>query len=427
MTAVGGAPWDSAAESDCAEGRGVVRLRTIVASGRRLCALVAVLLAAACASSAPTVAPEGPVVPPGQPLGIFAASFSDLPGWSAGRHADALEAFLATCPRLERRGDRDLLGPSYAGEAAPWKRVCRAAEDAGPGDAAARAFFEAEFAVLSLASAEGATGLSTAYYEPEIEARRTPVYPYTEPMLRRPEGLEVVGVPTLYADERGAREEVFIRQPSGALTLAPPRGDIRAAATPADAIAYARLSDVVFLQIQGSGRLVFPDGSSERAAFAATNGRPYASIARALADAGEMPIERASNDRIKAWLDAADPADADRIVNANERYVWFAGEPLGANPAGPRGAAGVPLTEGVSIAVDPSWHVYGTLMWVAPEGEGAPPPRLAVAQDTGGAIKGPGRVDLYMGHGPGAATLAHRVWDSGELYVLLKKAPARTR
>lgn len=367
------------------------------------------LLLAACTTAAPSGPVEAPVVPPGQPLALTPARFSDLPGWSAGRHADALAAFLATCPRFERRADGDLLGPSYAGEAGPWKRVCRAAATVPTGDPlAAKAFFERELGVLRLASAEGPTGLSTAYYEPEIEARRTPVHPYTEPLLRRPEGLETVGAPTLYP-ERTAREEVFIRQPSGALALAPPRSDIRAGATSADAIAYGKLSDVVFLQIQGSGRLRFPDGSLERAAFAATNGRPYGSIATALAEAGLMPIEQASNARIKAWLDAADPAQADRIVDANERYVWFVSEALGAQPAGPRGAAGVPLTEGASVAVDPRWHVYGALMWIAPEGEGAPAPRLAVAQDTGGAITGPLRADLYFGSGEDAGDAAARV------------------
>jgi membrane-bound lytic murein transglycosylase A len=378
------------------------------------------LALAACSSSGSTGPAEGPVTPPGAPLSLAPASFSDLPGWSAGRHDAALEAFRASCPRLERRGDRDLLGPSYAGEAGPWKRVCHAAEIIGPGEA--RAFFEREFGVLRIASEDGETGLATAYYEPEIEARRAPSHPYTEPLLRRPEGLEVVGAPTLYP-ERTAREEVFIRRPSGALALAPPRGDIRAAATPADAIAYGKLSDVVFLQIQGSGRLRFPDGTLERAAFAATNGRPYSSIARALADAGVMSIEQASNDRIKAWLDAADPATADRMVDRNERYVWFAAEPLGPNPAGPRGAAGAPLIEGASVAVDPRWHVYGTLLWIAPEGEGAPPPRLGVAQDAGGAITGPLRADLFFGSGETAGRAAAQVRHQARWWAL---APRET-
>jgi membrane-bound lytic murein transglycosylase A len=389
---------------------------------RRFAHAGAAFLLAACAT-APATPPEAPVLPPGQPLSITAAGFSDLPGWSAGRHAEALEAFLATCPRLERRGDGDVLGPSYAGTAGPWKRLCREAEGVAPGDA--RAFFEAELGVLRIASSEGQTGLATAYYEPEIEARRAPIHPYTEPLLRRPEGLEVVGVPTLYADQRGdAREEVFIRRPSGALTLAPPREDIRAAAGPSDAIAYGKLSDVVFLQIQGSGRLRFPDGSRERAAFAATNGRPFTSIARTLADAGEMSIEQASNDRMKAWLDAADPAEADRIVNSNERYVWFASETLGPDPAGPRGAAGAPLTEGASVAIDPRWHVYGTLLWIAPDGEGAPPPRLAVTQDTGGAITGPLRTDLFFGSGDAAGQAAARVRHQARWWALVPRETA---
>jgi membrane-bound lytic murein transglycosylase A len=383
----------------------------------RLTSAFACLLLAGCAATAPAAPPSE--TPQQGPLALTAARFATLPGWAAGDHGAALAAFLATCPRLERRGDAEPLGPPYAGAAGPWKRACADARDV-TGDAAARAFFEARFTPIALAAPDGAaTGLATAYYEPEIEARPTPAWPYLEPLLRRPANLEVVEAPAYDTYARGVREEVFLREPSGALTLAPPRGAIRRDARPEDTIAWAKLSDVVFLQIQGSGRLVMPDGARLRAAFAATNGRPYGSIARALAEAGEMPLERASNDRIKAWLDAAAPADADRIVDANPRYVWFAPEPLTAESRGPRGAAGVPLTDGASIAIDPAWHAYGGAFWIAPEGQGAPPPRLTVAQDTGGAITGPLRADLYFGAGEAAGAAAARVRHQARWWALV--------
>ena len=128
--------------------------------------------------------------------------------------------------------------------------------------------------------------------------RRTPAWPYLEPLVTPPPNLEVVASPAYDTYARGARDEVFLRQASGALTLAPPRGAIRRDAGPDTTIAYGTLADVVFLQIQGSGRLVFPDGGRMRAAYAATNGRPYGSIARHLADAGVMPLDQASNARI---------------------------------------------------------------------------------------------------------------------------------
>lgn len=387
---------------------------------RHLAPAIACMMLLGCASveagttSDPTPADFGT-------LTVTPAAFSDLPGWSDGRQDLALAAFLATCPRLERRDNDEAVGPAYAGLAGPWKRACAAAEDVPADPAAARAFFEDRFAPVALSAEGAATGLATAYYEPEIFVRDTPAWPFLEPLLERPANLAVVESPDPASYSR-VRQEVFLRSPSGALSLAPPRSAFRSGAQPAGVIAYGKLSDVVFLQIQGSGRLVYPDGSRERAAFAATNGRPYSSIARHLADDGAFPIERASNDNIRAWLDQATREDADRIVNMNERYVFFAAEPLAANPTGPRGAAGVPLTEGSSIAIDPSWHAYGALYWIAPEGDAAPAPRLAVSQDTGGAITGPLRADLFFGSGDAAGAAANRVRHQARWWALVPTA-----
>jgi len=273
----------------------------------------ACLMLAGCAG-APTATP--PTITPGDdvsavqsgPLTLSLAAYADLPGWAGGDHRAALDAYRNTCSRFERLEDGQSIGPAYAGEAGPWKAACAAAAGVGATDAAARAFFEARFTPVSLRAPDGPTGLTTAYYEPEIEARRTPQFPYTEPMLKRPANLEVVDAPAYDTYARGVRQEVFYRQPSGALTLAPPRSALRRDARLGDAIAYGKISDVVFLQIQGSGRLSFPDGSRARAAYAAHNGRPYNSIARNMADEGILPISRASNSRMKAWLDSAAPA-----------------------------------------------------------------------------------------------------------------------
>ena len=411
----------------------MLRLPTQRAS-RILIAATAVSLAVACAAQHPAdvtapraaaggAATDAPRAPSGGALRLSEARFSELPGWASADHAAALAAFLATCRRFEGLSDDAPVGPAYAGAAGPWKAACDTAARLPPGDA--RAFFEAEFTPVSLATGEGeVTGLATAYYEPEIVARRTPAWPYLEPLVMRPPNLEVVPSPAYDTYARGVREEVFLRQPSGALTLAPPRGAIRRDAQPDEVIGYGTVADVVFLQIQGSGRLLFPDGTRVRAAYAATNGRPYGSIARHLAEAGVMPLEQASNARIKAWLDDAGAADADRIVNVNERYVFFQAEPLGPDPDGPRGAAGVPLTAHASIAVDPDWHAYGALLWIAPEGDGAPTARLAVAQDTGGAITGPLRADLFFGSGEAAGEVAARVRHPARWWAIVPNAAA---
>lgn len=358
------------------------------------------------------------------PLTLTLASYADLPGWTDGNQRASLDAFLVTCARFERLEDGQSVGPAYAGAAGPWKAACAEAVDVPEADVAARSFFEARFTPVALGSPDGPTGMTTAYYEPEIEARRTPQFPYTEPMLKRPANLEVVDAPAYDTYARGVRQEVFYRQPSGALTLAPPRGALRRDARLGDAIAYGKISDVVFLQIQGSGRLSFPDGSSARAAYAANNGRPYSSIARHMANESILPIERASNGRMKAWLDGANPAEAGRIVDMNDRYVFFRELPLGPNPSGPIGAAGRPLTDNASIAIDTAWHVHGATFWIAPAGEGAPSPRLAVAQDTGGAIKGPLRADLYFGTGDAPGAAAARVRHQSRWWALVPNAVA---
>jgi membrane-bound lytic murein transglycosylase A len=395
----------------------------------RVAPALAWLLLAGCAAQTPPLDPtaSAPAVSSAGALTLAEATYTELQGWIEGRQDTALAAFRATCPRLARRADDEPVGPPYAGLAGPWKRACADAEPMIASNAvAARAFFEARFVPVALAAPDAPTGLATAYYEPEIEARRRPEPPFTEPLLRRPANLEVVEAPAYETYARGVREEVFLRAPSGALTLAPPRGAIRRDAVSEDAIAYARLSDVVFLQIQGSGRLEFPDGTRLRAAFAATNGRPYASIARHLADAGVMPLERAGNAAIKAWLDGASRADADRVVDRNERYVYFAAEPLSEDSSGPRGAAGAPLTEGASVAIDPAWHVYGALYWIVPEGEASPPARLGVAQDTGGAITGPLRADLFFGTGETAGAAAARVRHQARWWALVPVDTAAT-
>ncbi|MGD2133967.1 MAG: MltA domain-containing protein [Maricaulaceae bacterium] len=375
-----------------------------------LSVIVPGLLATACASAPPESPPAAPAQIEIAALGVAPADFADLPGWLDGAHERALAAFVESCDRFSARPDDAPVGPPYAGAVGPWKAACADAASVPLGRDAARAFFEARFEPVALTAADGAQeGLTTAYYEPEIEARRAPEPPFTEPMLRAPYNLVVLESPAIDTYARGVRREAFIREPDGAFTLAPPRGAIRRDALAVDAIGYGRLSDVVFLQIQGSGRLVFPDGARVRAAFAATNTRPYSSIARDLAATGAMPLESASNARVKAWLDAADPVDADAVVNANERYVYFREEALGPSPPGPRGAAGAPLTGHASIAIDPDWHAYGTLFWIAPAGEDAPAARLGVAQDTGGAITGPLRSDLFFGTGEAAGEAAAQV------------------
>ena len=182
---------------------------------------------------------------------------------------------------------------------------------------------------------------------------------------------------------------------------------------PADGVtAWMRPEDLFFMQIQGSGILVFPGGDRIRAAYAGDNGRPFVGIARPMIRDGLLPATGASGDGIRRWLAAHAGDAADSVMQKNPRYVFFR---LGADTgAEPQGAAGVPLPAGRAIAMDSSHHDFGSLYWIDAEaptlsGAAAQYHRLAVALDTGGAIRGPIRADLYFGTGEEAGREAGRV------------------
>jgi membrane-bound lytic murein transglycosylase len=182
---------------------------------------------------------------------------------------------------------------------------------------------------------------------------------------------------------------------------------------PADGVnAWMRPEDLFFLQIQGSGVLVFPDGQRQRAAYAGDNGKPFVGIARPMIREGLLPANGASGDGIRRWLADHAGATADAVMQKNPRYVFFRlGPDSGAEPPG---AAGVPLPPGRAIAMDSSHHDFGAVYWIDAEaptlaGAAAQYHRLAVDLDTGGAIRGPIRADLYFGTGDAAGREAGRV------------------
>jgi membrane-bound lytic murein transglycosylase A len=295
-----------------------------------------------------------------------------LPGWASEDHAGALYAFQAGCA-----ADRD-----------PASRPgCLAARSLGHADeAAARRFFETRFKAVRV----GGTGLLTAYFAPEYEARAEPDEIFSAPVRPRPPELV-----------RGADGKY-------------PAWKTRAEIEPEDgpALAWMRPEDLFFLQIQGSGYLSFPDGRRARAAYAADNGRPFTGIARPMAEQGLLPANGTSGEAIRAWLAEHRGREAQAITDLNQRYIFFSLEPD--DGGHPRGAANIPLPDGRAIAVDPAFHGYGELYWLdadggALSGAAATYRRLVVALDTGGAIKGPVRADLYLGRGEAAGTEAGRV------------------
>jgi membrane-bound lytic murein transglycosylase A len=185
--------------------------------------------------------------------------------------------------------------------------------------------------------------------------------------------------------------------------------------------------DAFFLQVQGSGRVQLAEaGETVRLAYADQNGHPYRSIGRYLVDKGEMTLDQASAQNIKAWI-AANPGRRQEVLNANPGYVFFKEEKVGDPSKGPKGALGVPLTAQRSIAVDPQFVPLGVPVFLAttqPASE-LPLRRLMLAQDTGGAIRNPVRADYFWGFGPEAGERAGRMKQRGAMWVLLPKSPPR--
>ena len=212
------------------------------------------------------------------------------------------------------------------------------------------------------------------------------------------------------------------KMPDGSTRPYPARADITARGGPA--IAYAHPADVFFLQVQGSGRLTFPDGSTLRAAYAAHNGQPFKSVANWLIETGRITRAEGSMQGIRGWMDRSSAAEVREAMNINPRFVFFQSLPEGDPNLGPNGAHNVPLTPLGSMAVDPEFHALGVPMFVqttAP-GLGGDWSGLLIAQDTGGAIKGPVRGDIYFGTGVDAGNRAGTMNAKGRLWVLLPRA-----
>jgi membrane-bound lytic murein transglycosylase A len=382
-----------------------VRLRPVASA-------LAVLSLVACATPQrplpgpspfpPEPAPPAPTPPPERVLPLTA-----LPGWSADDHAQAFAAFQSTCG---------------AGSDAAVARICRSARALGRLDEpAARDFFETRF----VAEALPGEGVLTGYYAPVYEARRAPDGEFSAALRARPADLQVVDA-GLFDPAQAGRPGAAIDPGSGPLLPYPDRANIEAA-TPGTALAWLRPEDLFFLQIQGSGTLVFEDGRRMKALYAANNGRPFVGLANAMRDRGLLPADGASGEAIHAWLAAHRGPDAQALMQLNPRYAFFSLQPDDGRP--PVGAANLPLPAGRAVAVDRTQHAMGELLLVDAETpllKGAFPTyrRLAVALDTGGAIQGQVRADLYLGEGPAAGAEAGRVRHTLRLYRLAPRQDA---
>lgn len=375
---------------------------------------LAALLLGACASTSTTPPPlaasaPSPVAPPAEPVvqspAPLALSFANLAGWAEEDHLAALNAFRAGCGVAKDQAVVRVCGMARAAPAAD-----------GP---SARAFIEGNFRVEPVGGdGAGADGLLTAYFAPQYEARMSRNAEFSAPLRGLPADLVVLDLgpfePALVGKKITGHVEGSTFAPY------PDRAEIEAVATEKP-LAWMRPEELFFLQIQGSGVLVLPDGRRVRAVFAGTNGKPFVGIATAMRDKGLLPDNNTSAESIRTWLAEHRGPEADAIMRLNPRYVFFRTVPDdGKEPAG---AAGAPLPPGRAIAVDPGRHAYGGFYWLdaaVPKLAGAFPAyrRAVMALDTGGAIKGEVRADLYMGSGALAGVEAGRVRHTLRLYRL---------
>jgi membrane-bound lytic murein transglycosylase A len=340
-------------------------------------------------------------------------SFAALDGWQDDDHAAAFDAYLKSCGAILQgskamRAARPIYGALF--------KVCERAVSAGKLDREqARQFFESNFKPVRITPPmhtygyyTGADGFYTGYYEPEVIGSRVKTDEYSIPLY---------GVPAKIA---GKKSRVFSQYD---------RVDIEKGALAGKDLEICWVKnpvDAFFAQIQGSTRVQLDDGELLRLNYIASNGKPYTPVGRLLIDQGVFTPQEMSMDKIREYMEA-NPEEGQALREKNRSFVFFSKTPLAPHDEC-LGAQGIPLTPGRSIAVDPTVHVYGTPIWIDAKFplKGELPAdnfqHLMVAQDTGSAIRGTARADIYFGHGPDVPHVAGRIKQFGKFVMLVPQS-----
>lgn len=350
---------------------------------------------------------------PARPAAVAAyrqVDWQALPGWpTRDSLRPSFEAWRASCS--QRLASQSL-----------WQASCAsAAQLSTPDETQLAQWFEDQFQPWQLVNPDGTTtGLVTGYYEPVLKASRRAHGEYRHPIYGPPDDLIEVSLAELYPELKHMR--LRGRLVGNKLLPYYPRAEWEQLKNPpAKALFWANDPlDVFFLQIQGSGQIQLDDQLRVRVNYANQNGQPYRSIGRWLIDQGELKPGQASMQGIRAWL-KKNPQRMQELLGTNPSYVFFRELPL--TSPGPPGALAVPLTAERSIAIDPRHTPLGAPVWLdttEPNSE-RPLTRLMLAQDTGGAIRGPVRADFFWGSGDAAGQLAGRMSQRGQMWLLLPK------
>ncbi|MBN9222797.1 MAG: murein transglycosylase A [Mesorhizobium sp.] len=356
---------------------------------------------------------------------MTAKTFGDLPGWGDDDHLPAFEAFRRSAFHVLTKPYRSgALGVAFGAFA----EVYAQAREAPPQDATqARAFFERYF-VPMLVRAESGAGLVTGFYEPEVEASPVRTEHFTVPLLSRPADLADVDD----ANRPAGMDPylAFAGRTTDGLAEYFDRGAIERGALDGQGLEIAWLADKVdafFIHVQGAARLAMTDGRLCRVTYAAKSGQRFTGPGKVLSEAGEIPLAEVTMQSIRAWF-KAHPERIDEILWRNRSYIFFREADVADASLGPIAAAKVPLTPGRSVAVDRLLHTFGTPFHIdAPTltaFDKKPFRRLMIAQDTGSAITGPARGDLFAGSGDAAGEIAGVVRNAADFYALVPRALA---
>ena len=353
------------------------------------------------------------------------ASFADLAGWEDDLHDEAFQAFQRSAIYgLQQSYKTGALGIAFDSFLPAYRAAAAVTEKLPPTEA--RQFFERFFAPFHVRPLDGESGFVTSYYEPEIEASAVRTERFTVPLLSVPDDL--VKIDGTNRPDGMDPYLAFGRRTENGVVEYHDRSAIEGGILGDKAKAIAFVSDPVdafFIHVQGSARLVMPDGTVRRITYAAKSGQRFTGPGKMLIELGELPADEVTMQSIRAWL-ADNPYRVDEILRRNRSYIFFREAEVADRNLGPIAAAKVPLMRGRSLAVDRLLHTFGTPFFIQAPSltafNNAPFQRLMIAQDTGSAIIGPARGDLFAGSGDPAGEIAGVVRHQADFYALVPRS-----
>ncbi len=344
--------------------------------------------------------------------------YGSIAGWTSDDHSEALRVLQRSCLEIQQEGRAFKRKVIYGGSRSHWLTVCHSLDEVSN----PRAFFERNFTALEVSDQQRPDGLFTGYYEPEALGSRTKTPEFNVPIYRKPDDL--VAFDPAQQGKAGLKY--------GRLVNTSPlpyhtRKEIEQGAIAGRSLEIVWLkdwADAFFIHIQGSGRVRLQDGSLVRLGYAAKSGQPYTGIGGLLADRGVFTRDQMSMQATRKWM-ADNPEAARELMWENKSFIFFREVDIAEPELGPPGAQNVPLTPKRSLAVDRTIWMFGTPIWLdtvtpsGPDGTDEPFRRLTIAQDTGTAIRGYVRGDIFWGAGKPAAWTAGHLKSPGKMIVLL--------